>query len=111
MTGLDIMDLTSGFRAYNRKALEVLTRREATLLDYQDLGVLLILRKAGLHFHEVPVTMCRRQNGHSRVFHTWGAVLWYLLYSGVISVSKRPYRLRFSTNQSGAVRRCLDSIP
>ncbi len=91
ITGLHVADLTSGFRAYNREALEILAGREATLLDYQDVGVLLFLKRFGLRFSEVPVTMNPRKNGHSRVFHTWRAVLWYLLYSGLISVSKRPY--------------------
>ncbi|MEJ5365533.1 MAG: glycosyltransferase family 2 protein [Desulfosoma sp.] len=91
ITGLDVADLTSGFRAYNRPALKILASREASLLDYQDVGVLLFLKRAGLRFSEVPVTMGPRRNGHSRVFHTWRAVFWYLVYSGIVSVSQRPY--------------------
>jgi hypothetical protein len=95
VTGLDVADLTSGFRAYNRKALELLASKEATLLDYQDVGVLLFLQKAGLRIVEVPVRMCPRLNGHSRIFSNWGAVFRYLLYSGVLSVSRRNHwRLR-----------------
>lgn len=91
ITGLDVADLTSGFRAYNRPALKILAHREATLLDYQDVGVLLFLKRAGLRFSEVPVTMIPRRSGHSRVFRTWRAVFWYVVYSAIISVSKRPY--------------------
>ena len=57
IAGFELRDLTSGFRLYNRSAIEVLASNEATLLDYQDVGVLLLLRKAGLQMVEVPVSM------------------------------------------------------
>ena len=43
-SGLTLEDLTSGFRAYNRKAIDELAGWQATLLDYQDIGVLLLLQ-------------------------------------------------------------------
>ena len=48
LTGIRLNDITSGLRAYNHAAMTVLASREATLLDYQDVGVLLILRRKGL---------------------------------------------------------------
>lgn len=78
MTGFSIEDLTSGFRAYNRKAIELLAGREATLLDYQDVGVLLLLRKAGLRIAELPVAMQPRQMGQSRIFSSWWVVARYM---------------------------------
>ncbi|MCK0509352.1 hypothetical protein [Aromatoleum anaerobium] len=53
---------------YNRAACEILAADEATLLDYQDLGVLLMLRHAGLEIAEVPVAMYPRATGPSRIF-------------------------------------------
>jgi glycosyltransferase involved in cell wall biosynthesis len=66
LTGLSLTDLTSGFRCYSSAAMEVLASGEATLLDYQDVGTLLLLRKAGLRIIEVPVTMRERVDGISR---------------------------------------------
>jgi hypothetical protein len=40
LTGLRFDDLTSGFRYYGPRACSLLASEEATLLDYQDIGVL-----------------------------------------------------------------------
>lgn len=88
MTGLALQDLTSGFRAYNRRAIALLASPQATLLDYQDIGVLLLLLRANLCIAERQVTMCPRVFGHSRVFDTWFAVTRYMLASTVLSVSR-----------------------
>jgi hypothetical protein len=57
LTGIRLEDITSGFRAYNHAAITVLASREASLLDYQDVGVLLILFRKGLRIAEAPVSM------------------------------------------------------
>ncbi len=88
LTGLDILDLTSGFRAYNAAAITALMTADTALLDYQDIGVLLALTRAGMRIAEVPVPMCPRANGHSRVFSTWWDVLRYLVITGVLCLSK-----------------------
>lgn len=88
LTGLDILDLTSGFRAYNAAAISALMTADTALLDYQDIGVLLALTRAGMRVIEVPVKMCPRTNGHSRVFSTWWDVLRYLLITGILCLSK-----------------------
>ena len=89
ITGLKIEDLTSGLRAYNRKSLDVLESPEATLLEYQDIGVLLLLRFAGCSITEVAVDMQPRRNGRSRVFPTFASVLYYVMYTLLICVGKR----------------------
>jgi len=91
LTGLSVQDLTSGFRLYGPKAVEILTSKEALLLDYQDVGVLLMLANKGIPIVEVPVRMYERpkQSGHSRVFNNWGAVIRYMMHSSVYGVSKR----------------------
>ncbi|MDT8397335.1 MAG: glycosyltransferase family 2 protein [Pseudomonadales bacterium] len=102
LTGIGIEDLTSGFRLYNARALAVLSIRAATLLDYQDVGVLLLLKSAGLHIEEVRVNMTPRENGVSRVFSSWMMVLYYILVTTVLSLSKmdRLARRHYSSDQS-----------
>jgi hypothetical protein len=86
--GFDLRDLTSGFRCYNRQAMETLASDEATLIDYQDVGVLLLLRKAGLVIVEVPVRMNARQVGRSRIFGSWFSVAHYMITTTLICLSR-----------------------
>ncbi|HOP46401.1 MAG TPA: glycosyltransferase family 2 protein [Desulfobacteraceae bacterium] len=88
MTGLEIRDLTSGLRAYNRDAISALISKDTVLFDYQDVGVLLFLRKMGLRITEVPVDMVSRISGHSRVFSSWCDILGYLLTTGILCISR-----------------------
>jgi cellulose synthase/poly-beta-1,6-N-acetylglucosamine synthase-like glycosyltransferase len=78
IANLELHDLTSGFRYYNRQAIEILASSEATLLDYQDVGVLLLLRKSGLQVMEVPVSMSTRQVKKSRNFYAWFSMARYM---------------------------------
>lgn len=88
LTALDVSDLTSGFRAYGRKAMDLLAGERATLLDYQDIGVLYLLRSKGLRIVEAPIDMACRLHGHSRIFNTWYAVGDYMLHSSILAMSK-----------------------
>lgn len=88
LTGLKLQDMTSGLRAYNNKAMRVLTTEYATALTYPDIGVLLMMRAEGLDIAEVPVKMKLRQNGSSRTFYSWGAVSEYLFVTLIMSASK-----------------------
>jgi hypothetical protein len=88
LTGLGIEDLTSGLRLYGPRAIALLSRPEATLLDYQDVGVLLLLRKYGLTVHEVPVTMYPRNAGHSRVFGSWLTVARYMAQTTLLCIAR-----------------------
>jgi hypothetical protein len=88
LTGLAVEDLTSGLRVYGPRALRLLASAEATLLDYQDVGVLLLLRKYGLSVHEVPVTMYPRQAGHSRVFSSWLTVARYMFQTTLLCIAR-----------------------
>src|ERR1035437_1814213 len=84
----ELRDITSGFRYYNRQAIEILAANEATLLDYQDVGVLLLLRKAGLCIVEVPVSMNARQVGRSRIFYSWFSVARYMISTTVLCLAR-----------------------
>ncbi len=88
LTGLKLEDITSGFRAYNHAAMIVLASYEASLLDYQDVGVLLILRRKGLRTVEVPVAMQPRALGASRVFRSWWVVGKYMLQTSLLCLAR-----------------------
>ncbi len=94
LTGFSLEDLTSGFRLYNARACKLLAGEEATLIDYQDMGVLLLLRNAGMSFAEVEVQMNPRENGVSRIFYSWWAVARYMLETTVLCIAKGPPRGR-----------------
>jgi glycosyltransferase involved in cell wall biosynthesis len=87
LTGFSVEDLTSGFRAYNRPAMEVLAGPEATLLDYQDIGVLLLLRESGMRIVEMPVVMQARLIGKSRIFSSWWSVMRYMAETTLICIA------------------------
>ncbi|HRY14354.1 MAG: glycosyltransferase family 2 protein [Candidatus Competibacteraceae bacterium] len=91
LTGLKLEDITSGFRAYNHKAMRVLASSEASLFDYQDVGVLLILRRQGLRIVEAPVPMHPRANGASRVFRSWLIVGKYMLQTSLLCIARVGY--------------------
>jgi glycosyltransferase involved in cell wall biosynthesis len=88
LAGFDLRDLTSGFRLYNHHAMRVLASREATLLDYQDLGALLLVRRAGLTISEVPVSMNVRAVGTSRIFNSWISVAKYMVATTLLCLAR-----------------------
>jgi glycosyltransferase involved in cell wall biosynthesis len=89
-----VVDLTSGFRLYDREAVAILADEAATFLEYQDVGVLLLLRENGLAVAELAVPMRPRQLGGSRIFHSWAKVFSYMMYSTVLCFSKTSLRGR-----------------
>jgi len=91
LTGLQLEDITSGFRAYNHAAMTLLASHEASLLDYQDVGVLLILRRKGFRTVEVPVSMQPRTIGASKVFRSWLVVGKYLLQTSLLCIARVGY--------------------
>lgn len=88
LTGLDVVDVTSGLRAYGPRALTLLARPEASLLDYQDIGVLMLLSGQGLSLHELPVAMRPREVGRSKVFSNWFKVARYMIHTTVLCVAR-----------------------
>lgn len=89
ISDLTMEDITSGFRAYNESAVRLLATREATLLEYQDIGVLAKLKRNGLKISEVQVDMRPRTMGHSRVYSSWMIVAYYMLQATILGLSKR----------------------
>ncbi|AUN96468.1 glycosyl transferase family 1 [Pseudazoarcus pumilus] len=92
ISGLAVEDLTSGFRLYNATAMQLAVSEAATQLDFQDVGVLLMLRRAGLRLAEVPVPMNPRIVDRSRVFDSWWTVTRYMAATTLLCLARRPYR-------------------
>ena len=102
ISGIHVHDLTSGFRGYGPAAIRVLAGPEASLFNYQDLGVLLLLSRHRLSIREVPVTMAERAEGRSRIFRSWWRVLVYLAESTVLGLSSGVWRRRPARSGPGA---------
>ena len=100
---LTVGDITSGFRLYNEKALQCLTSRQATMFEYQCVGVLLMMRNVDLVIKEVSVNMDARITGASRIFHSWKAVGYYILYSAILTTTKA-----FPTRKDRYIKRLQD---
>jgi glycosyltransferase involved in cell wall biosynthesis len=88
LTGYRLEDLTSGFRFYNARACRLLAGQEATLLDYQDVGVLLLLSHARMRIVEIPVAMNARRHGASRVFSSWFTVARYMAETTLLCLAR-----------------------
>ena len=88
LTGLGLTDFTSGLRLYDTRATGILAGPEASLLDYQDVGVLMLLSKHGLTIEETEVPMLPRREGHSRVFASWPVVARYLMHTTVLCLAQ-----------------------
>jgi len=88
LTGFKLDDLTSGFRYYNARACRALAMEEATLLDYQDVGVLLLLRHGRFRIAEIPVEMNPRRHGASRVFRSWATVARYMAETSLLCLAR-----------------------
>ena len=88
LAGISLEDLTSGLRAYNEKAIAVLASPQATLIDYQDMGVLLLLDRENIHIKEVEIAMQPRSVGHSRIFSSWWAVGHYMLQTIALCLAR-----------------------
>ena len=94
LTGQPVVDFTSGFRLYSRRAMEALASSAATQLDYQDVGVLDLLARHGLTAIEIPVQMQPRTVGQSHVFANWFIVARYMVETTLIASARRGRRIR-----------------
>ena len=92
ISGLRLEDLTSGFRVYDRRAIRRLAAWQATLLEYQDVGVLAMLQASGIVIKDVEVKMKPRRHGKSRIFYSWRTVMYYMAYTLLLSITKRGMR-------------------
>lgn len=82
-----IRDVTSGFRAVNRKGIELFAKEYAT--DYPEVDSLILARKHGLRLQEVAVEMEARQAGTSSITALKSA---YYMIKVTLSVIMRSVR-------------------
>jgi len=83
LNGQKITDPTSGYQALGRRVIEFYTR-DAFPGDYPDADVLVMLHRAGLRVHEVPVAM--RPNSNGRSMHSGLKPLYYI-YKMLLSIT------------------------
>lgn len=80
-----IYDVTSGFRAYNRKAISLVAQHYPT--DFPEPEAIILLNKAGLSIKEIPVIMSQRQCGVSSItglksiYYVFKVLIAILIYS------------------------------
>ena len=90
VTGLTVNDSTSGFRCYNRPALQVLLETPITAEGYAFLvETTFRAQRAGLQITEVPITFVDRREGQSKMSRK-------IILESVV----KPWRLRFGINQT-----------
>ena len=65
LTGEQVADVTSGYRAAGRKALEYLAQDYP--VDYPEPESLVMLHKQGFRIREIPVNMFQREGGQSSI--------------------------------------------
>jgi hypothetical protein len=84
-------DVTSGFRGYNSEAVRIVTDYNFSLLDFQDMGVIIALDSEGCTIKEVDIEMLRRSCGKSRVFSSWPKTIEYMITTSLFIIAKRLY--------------------
>lgn len=98
LTRLELSDVGAGFRHYTPRAVAVLASREATLLDYADLGALLLARRAGLGISEIALPQGANVANlppmpdlpPPAAFATWTGTVRYLAATTLLCLARWP---------------------
>jgi glycosyltransferase involved in cell wall biosynthesis len=101
LTGRRIFDVTSGFRAFGKKAIRFFS--EYYPHDYPEVESLVVLKKLNLSVMELPVTMKRRRHGMSTI--NWLDGIYYMIR---VSLGTVISALRTYTDLKGG-RKCSRS--
>ncbi len=90
LAGQKFSDTTSGFRASNRRAIEICAENYPA--DYPEPESLLAFRKIGLRVSEVPVHMNKRYGGKSSITPFWSAyyMIKVILAVTILSIRRAP---------------------
>ena len=90
LTGIKILDVTSGFRAFSERAIDVFS--EYYPHDYPEVESFVVLRKLDLKAVEKAVIMKRRRHGTSTI--NWIDGIYYMIRVslGVVVSSLRRYK-------------------
>jgi glycosyltransferase involved in cell wall biosynthesis len=94
LTGERYSDVTSGFRAFDRPAIELLARQYPVEYLADTVEALLIVRYAGLRVDEIPVTMRPRAAGTASTRSGKLVINYVRLIIGIVASASRRARLR-----------------
>jgi glycosyltransferase involved in cell wall biosynthesis len=75
LTGVKVLDPTSGFRIFRRRAAEFVARQYPD--DYPEVEVLVTLLNEGFHIEEIPARMRARSHGKSSI-RGWRSVYYMM---------------------------------
>jgi glycosyltransferase involved in cell wall biosynthesis len=89
LTGLKLRDFVSSFRVYKAQAIETAISTEATLLDYQDIGTLMLMHHRGLEIKEVELAQHTTKTDRSGIFRSWFQATRYMLASSLLGLAYR----------------------
>ena len=89
LTGFKFADFVSGFRVYKSPAIAVAISTEATLLDYQDVGTFLLMRRYALNIQEVELKLKTSKLDQSGIFRSWSKALRYFVTSTLLCLAHR----------------------
>ncbi len=91
ITSQSITDPTSGFAAFNRRAIRLFAGIYPH--DYPEPEALVVAHRAGLRIHEIPVTMKPRQGGRSSITSLRSAYYMIKVILAILIGLLRPARL------------------
>lgn len=98
LTGKKVKDCTSGFRAYNREAIQFLS--EYYPIDYPEPEAVIMLIRNRFRISEIPVCMRRRQAGKSSIsFHRGTTYYMFKVVLGMIMTAIRPKTRKYGKLQ------------
>lgn len=89
LTGLKLRDFVSSYRVYRRSAIDVVISTEATLLDYQDVGTLMLMHRRGQSIKEVELKMHTPKEDKSSFFRSWAQATRYMVVSSLLGLAYR----------------------
>lgn len=92
VTKTRVYDSTSGYRAYNRRALQLFSHYYPT--DFPEPESIVVLLRANLHLAEVPVTMEQRTSGTSVVGRDLSFKAAYFVLSNAIAIMMSSFKPR-----------------
>ena len=67
--------------------MQIAASTEATLLDHQDIGTLLLMKREGKRIAEVPLAMLPPKIDRSKIFRSWAYAVRYMIASTLLSIA------------------------
>ena len=99
-TGIKIYDVTSGFRAVNRRFIEIYSREYSS--DYPEPEAIVTAVMYGANIKEVPVIMNERQGGESSI-KFWNSIYYMIKVTLAILIRRISYGIRRTGNKTGEI--------